>query len=169
VREAKSAPDGGFFSGLLGFRCSTSGEVAVVYLTRERWNDSLDALPYDLLLKFDNGPTVRLRANGVEVDDRLGLYANDYKGGREVLKVFDGISATKKRIDVAIELMGNIFEPQRFGSVGSRKAIEKLVRDCDLEMPEKLENSPLWNRPQQQRKFIGILAEARTRLGGRAK
>lgn len=122
---------------LLGFRCTSEDDVALIMATTEKVERenraSLALMPVKMLVIIDDADKVELDAefDVTPEGDRLRVTST----GDNVLPILKSAMMAKKRFAVAFEMMGKVFGSTIFGVDGSRRAIEKLVVGCKLKLP----------------------------------
>ncbi len=114
-----------------GVRC-TGGAAELVFITPDSsFND--DTYEFAnltgpvLLLRTDNDPVQQLAIKLQDVDGTAVA-----RGDADV-ELIRKIAGAKKRVSVALKLVGETYHEQQFNVRGSSKAIEKVIEACGLD------------------------------------
>jgi len=120
---------------VIGFRCSSTDNLALVFVTIERpaggpATQITAMMPAKLLVIVDDNERVKLDA---EIDttpggDRYRVTAT----GDDVLPVMRAVSTGRRRFAVAVELFGNITHSKTFPLGGSGAAVRRLADMCKI-------------------------------------
>ena len=114
-----------------GFRCNGAAEYAIVYLTTEKASDgatTMNLMNPVLKLRIDDKPVIDLDAKVDNAGGKLRLSAF----GPNALDAVKEISSAKRRVAVAVEIVGSRFHTQSFGVSGSRNSIAKALAACEV-------------------------------------
>lgn len=117
----------------VGFRCSDEEELTLLFMTPESADDdtadTLNLAKTKILFRVDDGEVITLNGEAVVGDnDTLSVLTRDVGA----LKAAQQASGAKKRIAVALEVLGQRFHPTTFGVVGSTASITKTLEGCAL-------------------------------------
>jgi hypothetical protein len=119
---------------LSAFRCTSEKDLALLFVTSEKPDAEtrgiLSKVPIKLLVIVDDDPKLTLDA---ELDttpdgDRYRFTATS----EQIVAIARRTAAAKRRFAVAVEILGQRLSSQAFGTSGSRRAIEALIRGCRL-------------------------------------
>jgi len=115
---------------VFGFRCHGKDDYRIVYLTTEAFGKPGSTLPGVVLkVRVDNSEPVDFPADIDESNGKLRLSADHVS----VLPFMHTIAAAKDRVAVAVEVGGQRFHTQSFGTSGSRTAINQSMKACGLD------------------------------------
>ncbi|WP_422018887.1 hypothetical protein [Roseibium sp.] len=111
-----------------GIRCS-SESIEAVFITKDTSFDDetfliANATSPKLLLRIDNEAPLELEGMLWDSEGKAAMTA-------EVEAEFiDGIANAKRRVSVAVKLLGEVYHETSFSAVGSTKAANKLKAGC---------------------------------------
>lgn len=117
-----------------GLRCIQGEPAALVFLTRESWSATLALVPATLLIRVDENEAFSFSAalegfdGGNAFREAELVRAVAVEG--PIVDVLKQIEFAKSRVSVAIEIGDQRFEPTRFSTRGSTKAISKIHPLC---------------------------------------
>lgn len=119
---------------VFGFRCTSAGELAVIYATGEAATaDTIKAFAVikpQIMLIVDDGSRKAIDAEADLVDGKVRLFSTADgvdAWAREV-------AASKRRVAVAIDFLGKVWHSTQFGVAGSGRAIRQMADACDLDL-----------------------------------
>ncbi len=126
------ALEGGLRNSLI-VQCDSAGEVILAYIEKKKEFDEVAEIPVKLFLKTSNeGPQV-LEAKLRNWNDNYSGVVVD-KSNTGIVAAIQSIGEAKKKIEIGVEVLGQQFSAS-FSSQGSRKAIEKVMKECKLSAP----------------------------------
>ncbi len=120
----------------VGFRCSKADDLSLVFVTPESVEDGaavagMNALGIKLLVIVDDQPKLTLEAGLDRApggSNKLRLVSSD----AEIVGLIDKVKAAKKRVAMAVELMGQAMHAKSFDVRGSRRALDDLGSGCKI-------------------------------------
>ena len=120
------------FSSAFGIKCSPEG-LRALYATPEKIQEAgalemLNQAKPKLLVRVDRNQVYELDATlDVTMDDHLRAWADDIPP-----KLVKEIRDAKKRIAVAVRLLGKLYHKASYRVRGSTAAARKLIKRCSL-------------------------------------
>jgi hypothetical protein len=118
-----------------GLRCIQGDPTALVFLTRETWSATLAVVPAKLLIRIDENEAFSFYATLEGFDGgnafREAELVRAVAVEGPIVDVIKQIESAKSRVSVAIEIGDQRFEPTRFSTRGSTKAISKIRPLCN--------------------------------------
>ncbi len=115
---------------VFGLRCENGKVPTLIYATLEQWADNLGVIPAKLLLRVDDGEVIEKRAVLDAYERGIGKSVRVLAPGDHNFPVLGKIMRSRKRLSVAVELLGEKFEKARFSTVGATSAFRKIWRYC---------------------------------------
>lgn len=139
----------------LGFRCSNSSDLVLVFITPERADDQttklLELLDPKLLVIVDKGEPASFTASvtvpGVGIGEPRLMFSSEDDGVRALLQA---VMSAKRRVAVAVEWFDQKLHSTVFDVAGSKRALGKLVAECGLEDAAAVEHGPTEPSKSQQ-------------------
>lgn len=118
----------------VAFRCTSVEDLAMILVTPERPDEDTRAVfglvKIKLLVIVDDQPKVSLEASAaVTPDGKQIRYETDEDG---VIEVLHAVAGAKRRVAVAVEVMGKAFYSQSYQATNSRRALQPLIAGCKL-------------------------------------
>lgn len=121
-----------------GFRCEGADpdNAGLLFITRERITDeaaaSLSLLSPQLSIIVDNGERRDLDASIDAVEISGAMLLRVIANGETAIVEADRIGNARRRVSVALSVLGKTFHATNFGVRGSRREIDNAFKSCGI-------------------------------------
>ena len=124
------APAG--YKTALGLRCLKEKSPEIVYMTNDSSFDAdttkvANMTTPKLMLRIDDNDPQELDSTILLTDDGTAMFVAE--ANKELLNEIGG---AKKRVAIAVGLLGETYHENKVGVRGTRKNVDKLISDCKL-------------------------------------
>lgn len=118
----------------LGFVCTKADDLMMLFVVPEKHDarhDLLLSAPFKMLVIVDDQPKVTLDARA-QVVPSTGWYRFVAADADDVAPLMKAVASAKRRVAVAVEMLGELAHSKQFTVSGSGRALGKLLANCKL-------------------------------------